>query len=528
MRLLGTRTIIALAQLALAPSKRPLSRFQTKQDVLKDVSIERQIMQGLESNRVVFDDKVVLGPDRRSWDAHDFENEVDDADEDFDFVPHEGCMDMLSYYLQFAINNPELNVQAIADVRKPGQKGDDTYSFFESVVTQFGSLSSVYEDVAVSEGIQMTVLKLLKIVIVCYIDDLTLLCRRRALQSCMSLVELHLALIGLEISHKKTVSHAIQRSVTILGVAYEISADHKSLSVRIPEEKVDELRTKIAVAECELGKRKLKIKTVRSVCGLFRHVASFSPAVRGCATLMDPWTVEGAFWENVASENKRAKLFGTLALLRQKLGEIGTLVLTKPLREKHLYTDASLEEPKEGDSGVHLGAALVDDKRCLVFSLTLSRGEIPDWVGKLTIGFLEMVAEDLAQRVFDGRLTDFHCVAHVDNQADVFSLVKGSSRSFAEHAVVLAAKKFLKRSCYYVWISTHRNLMADGQTRLEKLRRIMVEAERHFGKSVPIEVSADQIPWAEYRAVFEELDDLRLVAGGNRRKGPQSKKRKKN
>jgi hypothetical protein len=48
------------------------------------------------------------------------------------------------------------------------------------VVTQFGSLSSVYEDVAVSEALQHQILFLLRIVVICYIDDITIPARRRA------------------------------------------------------------------------------------------------------------------------------------------------------------------------------------------------------------------------------------------------------------------------------------------------------------------------------------------------------------
>ena len=82
---------------------------------------------------------------------------VDDDDELFAFCCAAAGIDMEGYYMQFAVSEPSENVQAIAEERSEGQKGDDVYAFYESAVTQFGSLSSVYEDVAVSEALQYSI-----------------------------------------------------------------------------------------------------------------------------------------------------------------------------------------------------------------------------------------------------------------------------------------------------------------------------------------------------------------------------------
>ena len=545
MRLLGARTTIALLELALSKSSFALSGFQSKRDVLADVEVERRVLEGdfeeaLERSQLCREPGSVQPVDTGGWDGHDeaAARACPEGGEDFSFAAHAAGLDLEGFYLQFAVDRPEQNVQAIADERGE-RSGPDSYSFFESVATQFGSLSSVYEDCAVSEAVQHTVLVLFAIVIISYIDDLTILARRRALCSCMNLVELHLQLIGLAQSHKKTCSHDTQRLIVLLGCAYEVSPDHKALTVSTPLAKIAEMRAKFVALKQLVVSRRVVLKSVNSAVGLFRHVSVFSPAVRGCAALLDAWTNEAFFWVNIKKKAGRARLSLTIDLLARQLDSIVPVAIREPLPEKHLYTDASLEEEQAGvghegvvDSGMHIGAALVERDKCVVFSVMIPRSALPDWLkDHVTIGILEIIANHCGNIVFDEALRGSSEISHVDNMADVFSIVKGSSRSPAEHAIVFEFRSWLSRACYWAWISTHRNIAADGTTRLSKFKKILELAERHFGKVEWVDAGPEIIPWDRYGARWAEF--RALLDGGERRGGcageqPRKKRKKGN
>ena len=176
----------------------------------------------------------------------------------------------------------------------------------------------------------------------------------------------------------------------------------------------------------------------------------------------------------------------------------------------HIYSDASLE-----DDGLWVGGIIMikdQEGNYTPKAFMLQIVEVPKWLTEakpIHIGILEAIAYDLSQRLFTPWIPDdAFVVAHVDNQGDVYSIVKGSSNCVVTHAIVIDSLSYVdvyQRQTYVAWINTARN-PADNLTRLQKLQALL----QAFPDTMMMKSSEKNIPWKAYEKRFKMLMSMGL------------------
>ena len=166
----------------------------------------------------------------------------------------------------------------------------------------------------------------------------------------------------------------------------------------------------------------------------------------------------------------------------------------------HVYSDAAFSS-KTGEATI--GAVwLRDGIRSQAFSI---KPVIPPWArGLVHIGVLELIAVDVARRLFSG-LNAFWSIFHVDNSGGVFNLTSGKSNCALSQAVVEETVFGMQCSDiagYYAYIRTDRNLV-DCATRMEKLHLLVDAFDPEF-----LAVGPDSVPWSRYKALFDMMTSM--------------------
>ncbi|CAD7953903.1 unnamed protein product, partial [Amoebophrya sp. A120] len=243
MRLNGARCTMAIIQRCMSSRRNDPVRFQSKKDLLADMDEERRLRAIIENNNLHQNksQRIFAQPDDNS-DRLYFQSSDNKEDEEgsepedgFCFRPYGAKRDLRSFYYQCGtreeIKNavffpvPQTEPEKPETPRKRGRNGKPVrprhaWALILSAVQLFGSLSSVYECVSVSETLQIICCCLLRVLVSIYIDDLHILSRKRQLASDEVLVDLMLALGGWWQSSEKgaTQLDATQRALTVLGM----------------------------------------------------------------------------------------------------------------------------------------------------------------------------------------------------------------------------------------------------------------------------------------------------------------------
>lgn len=506
MRLLGTRASREIIQLCLSasPGRNP-TLFQGKRDVNNDMRKELRRLKGLIENPII-------PANERNIDVGLHPNE-----QDFDFVPGCFCRDFESYYYQFAVSDPTRNAIAIPvphAITNDGTK-KRRWVIVESLVAVFGSLSSVYEACGMSEVHMCIAVEVLLLIVLIYVDDAHAYDRQNAIPSSSALFDLYLALGNWPQSIGKQEDSCTQKSLISLGLAYEIS--EISVTISIPLEKRERCLALMKKIIDDTNRGATVFKDILSVRGLFRHIHQGCRVCVGAVRALDAWADESTFRQDIRKRLLRMQLVATLMNMSQRVKDMLPLTIAKKtvnLINRHLYTDASLEE------GVaKIGGFLPPSNQSevpLFFSITVKH--IPQWVidEHHDIQLWEIIAADLAQNeVFPAELAGFFTIHHIDNASDTYALVKGTTNNRLSQSVLSRVVLKATDPVYYAWISTHRNTIADATTRDEKLKIILQE----FPDAVERAVSELAIPWDEYKNLFDKLIEVGMrPAAAKRRK----------
>eukprot|EP00392_Amoebophrya_sp_AT5.2_P001662 g1664.t1 len=305
-----------------------------------------------------------------------------------------------------------------------------------SDVALFGSLSSVYDCVTVSEALQLIVSKVLLLVGTIYIDDIRLFSRCMSSSSDRALLQLLFSLLGWTISPEKSKDQF---------------ANHQRL------------------------------------------ITTF------LAKALDQWRTD-TFYKLAKRVKERASLMGSIRGMQEAARRVAPTVVSRldslsPII--HGYTDAAIDDAREANIAIEWARAAgrpVDltpfnvriggflnlaPAEEMAFSCTLTT--VPHWVVDVNIGVLEALAARVFVDFFKEHLNKKLLVLHVDNLGDVFSLCRNSSRSATIQRVCTAYHRVLEENSigtYVTWVSTKRNI-ADVLTRASRTR-VLRERFRHL------------------------------------------------
>eukprot|EP00392_Amoebophrya_sp_AT5.2_P001153 g1155.t1 len=402
MRLLGVRaTVEALCRL-MSDKANQASLFQFKDDIKAQVAeekLDRIQLQSLAKEQR----KAMVARDvanmQQSWDVAQqpaVEAKRDGAE--FAFVPWSAKRDLSGLWVP------------VPKSVRPG--ATRVWTLVESTCALFGAIVSVYDCVHASELIMLVLGAKLHLCASLYIDDIHLMSRPATSESDQHLLDLFLQLSGFDQSMEKREAQSIlQRCLTVLGMAYELSIDYKALKLRIPKEKVEKLHKQGAELLAAIKARDINYRKLLSFRGLFRHVAQINAQLNGVVRGLDKWADEAWFESAVKSRRQRRALKRLVITLLECQKRQTARVLMPGLFERpfaHVYSDASLERLQElkaklkagirsglNEHDMWVGAVLLlPDGRKKYFKLQIT--QVPKFVNYLHIGVLELLAVRLA------------------------------------------------------------------------------------------------------------------------------------
>eukprot|EP00392_Amoebophrya_sp_AT5.2_P009688 g9716.t1 len=533
MRLLGTRATAEIITRLASDKATPVTLFQCKRDVTEDVAVERRLVKNLANAKAAAGDGARdFGPSI----AEDVCDRYGDPDFASSFIPVDETKDVETYYYNFAAACKELNsfaVPKLSEAEKtafaqgltpPKIATDREWDAIESLVTVFGSLVSVYEDVGVSEALMVCKVVALRKLAPVYIDDVHILDRKKSTPSSSALVDLFLALIGFpQQMHKQAKNYAdptggvagfaeaLRRSLVSLGLAYTRSQDEDSMSISVPADKIGRLGEMLRQVLAAIRDRCLMKADVESARGMFRHCAQLSLGAAGIAKALDPWRAAD-FARRIKDAKQRRQLTAAVTMLLCCVESFKPKVIAKgfPAVVRHVYGDAALGDLSKArpaarkgwvdvsGCGIHIGALLVDQNFAGASGFTHQIREMPAWAVSLRpdIAFFETLCAHVAQNFFATELCTppAMCVHHVDNTAECYAIVKGSSLSISTQLVLMGLHADISaREVYWAWIASERNL-SDPLTRLEKMEELQ--------KALPTRcevLGGDVFNWDRYR-----------------------------
>eukprot|EP00392_Amoebophrya_sp_AT5.2_P002923 g2928.t1 len=352
-----------------------------------------------------------------------------------------------------------------------------------SDVALFGSLSSVYDCVTVSESLQLIVAKILVLVATIYIDDIHLFSRCMSSKTDRALLQFLFVLLGWKISPEKSEDQFqnAQRLITVLGVSYTWR-DLNVTEVTIEDRTAQEC---LKWGQALLVSKHVEQKELERYRGLYRHCLQLKRTQSFLAKALDQWRAD-AFFKLVKRVKERASLMGSVRGMQdaaRRVAPIAVSRLTSLNPIVHGYTDAAGDDAQEANIAIQwaraagrpvdltpfsvriggfLNLAPTEER---AFSCTLTT--VPDWVSDVNIGVLEALAARVFVDHFAKYLSNKLLALHVDNLGDVFSLCRNSSRNVTIQRVCTAYHRVLEENqigTCVTWISTKRNI-ADVLTR---------------------------------------------------------------
>ena len=516
VRLLGTRAAVeAYGRLASDKADASISVLvQGKRDVVQDVLLEKDFRTRVQSDLAV------------SLAANGVGRISKDANPDFAFIGRSAVRDMSGYYYQLGQDRVDCNVFALPEEVVGDPAGDDepgaqaTWTTIKSSCCLFGSLSSVWGALFVSEAVMLLMSECCGLLSLMYVDDIHLIARALCLKRSERLMDLVFFLIGLEVSDEKSKSTDIQEWLVVLGVSYRFPSHMDAVFLNTSEEKRMKGLLQVQDAFSALEAGNISVKMIQSLRGLYQFLTQFRPSSAGVAKCLDGWTDEEKFGLWIKNGKMRRCLAFGLEVMRKELEELEEVWITVAREQAavvHLYSDASLSESGKAE----IGAVLVGDhlERPVGWGFVVEK---PDdfGIGGLDIGFFEAVAAQMAQQLAD-LSEDFHVFHHIDNLPDVYSITKGVSSSAATSSVIDVLRQDMKKrnsSIYYSWISTHRNV-SDCYTRPEKLRLLKSWYDVDDWSSVfGVSPSSDDIPWSRIQKSFSKFNLLLPVRSQKKRR----------
>eukprot|EP00392_Amoebophrya_sp_AT5.2_P001216 g1218.t1 len=459
--------------------------FQSRQDVKADIDVERELREK------ILEDFEAL---KRSRDLADLPDEDDpDYETCFAFLPFSQKRDLIRFYYQSGARDPKMSgiffakpfskcaeQPDAADPPPKRRKKTREWILVFSTVAVFGSRTSIYECVHVSEALMAILNGPLKLLSTMYIDDVHAIGREEIQDEDAALLDLFFAESGWWSSSEKKELQTRQRAFVVLGMAYTFVGELK-LSVCVNPAKVVELLKKGRLLIESIDKKCCKEKAVLNYKGLYRHVAQLDRLKVAKAKALDFWVGE-KFDRAIKKAGDRRQLRISVAEMQDAASRIAPKILSTAKSTQqvaHLYTDAAGENLAELSRLLATGMRSGFEEHDMFIGgfLALPSGEkkafkmqissFPQEVTKVTIGLLEAAAARAALDYFKQDLRQFLTIVHIDNLSDVYVLTRNSSKEANTQRMSSQFHRVAAEydiDCFLTWISTKRNV-ADPLTR---------------------------------------------------------------
>lgn len=504
VRLLGITASAAIDAALMSSDLKCLraGAVQNKKDVTADLDVQRSFLYADESpaevkTRAANAIKAALADN--NLDMLAAERRKVQCASHFEFSPVHVQKDFSKYYYQVSVSNKNRNFMAIA---KPARLGGG-WSYFRSSVCQFGSLSSVYGPLTLSEGVQAIVNTVLGLPGIVYIDDSRVACRPEVIDRASEVLGKLFRVLGLKESEDKeerdTIPEesdaAMQDFMTVEPVkflGFSIRRFRDSIIYSLPPDKLLKTQEYLQTTRRRLECAKATVKDVQKAYGSYVFACSFDREARAAARPLAYLSAEESFKERIKERGVKLSAIKTIDRIIRLLPTIKRLRLwiSRVPERIHNYTDASGSSLPLGpgsvvaEHDVRLGGFALTRDKVYFFSFIFLK--MPVWflAEKPGIDSFEILASEmlmllLAQYLSPERLANGDFTVHVDNSPAVYALVKEDAKSPLLATLARNHSETLRensRSSYITWVSSGRNL-ADVLTRDDR-RQLFDEALR--------------------------------------------------
>eukprot|EP00392_Amoebophrya_sp_AT5.2_P009245 g9273.t1 len=282
----------------------------------------------------------------------------------------------------------------------------------------------------------------------------------------------------------------LQRSLTVLGVAYTLDRLGGGITLSITADKVQRLHKMGNTLLAQFRDKSVDFDLLLSFRGLYRHAAQLNLQLAHIVRGLDKWADADNFsgWikQRKFRQSLRRLIMALLFFQRKQVPrQLAPRLLDLPTA--HLYTDASLEDMqglneklrkgehdaiKDHDAWIG-GVIVLPDGRRRAFRIQVCR--LPKHVNYCHIGVLEFFALRVATRIFSREMKTHYTVAHIDNLANVYISIRGASTcSVTQNLCASWVEECTSQdmATYSSWVSTIRNV-ADVLTRAERFEIIL-------------------------------------------------------
>eukprot|EP00392_Amoebophrya_sp_AT5.2_P008920 g8948.t1 len=351
--------------------------------------------------------------------------------------------------------------------------------------------------------------------------------REKMIESDNALLDLFLELSGFDQSPDKHERHSLglQRVLTVLGVAYTLDKLCDGISLSIAAEKVQRLHHMGNTLLAQFKSKTVDFDLLLSFRGLYRHAAQLNLQLAHIIRGLDKWADAENFSGWITQRKFRQslrRLVKTLLFLQRKQVSRRLAPRLLDMPTAHLYTDASLEDMqgiseklRKGDHGAIKdhdawigGVIVLPDGRRRAFRIQVTA--LPRHVNYCHIGVLEFLALRVATRIFSREMKSHYTVAHIDNLANVYISIRGTSTcSVTQNLCAAWIEECIAQqlATYSSWISTIRNV-SDVLTRKERFEiilRVFPAPSDQFARDFVCEMSQqDDAPDATAADTYKE------------------------
>eukprot|EP00392_Amoebophrya_sp_AT5.2_P013731 g13860.t1 len=394
--------------------------------------------------------------------------------QDRTFIPSFAKLDLFQAYMQLPVQDPRDNQ---AQLWNPF---DQKMEYGVMHVLTFGNTHSVFSFcAAISESVSRMLNVIFKIPTFVYVDDIIIFASDELLQLYTDTARRLLAKLGVAVAPEKTTLCFKGQKIEILGIDFAPTEEKAEIS--LPEKKAallgakaDELLRLLAdggfpTIGLDQLRKKLESFTGSVLHAIYnrRHKAGL-PLTRFIFSMTKD---KGVFPQKIGSARNREILRLLIQRIKASIEsrEVWSIKLNAAGQGRlHLMADASSSDGVVAIGGIlyHLNGSSSG------YTRYLRQRELPPILRGHSILVYELLAIVVAIKIFKSSIKGHNLIAHCDNTAAVFGIVKGQLHARTPTAVIAALVSECNESIpdtYTLWayINTLANA-ADACTRVPK------------------------------------------------------------
>jgi len=396
--------------------------------------------------------------------------------------------DFSGYYHQFPVRDPKLNVAATWNPFKM------EYEYDQGLGMLFGHASSPYEACRISEQLMGIINYFFEYPAAIYIDDTVALttlddCAERT-ENIRKLFEM----AGLVLAEEKLETTDKDGTLEVLGMEYASLND--GVLFYPPEKKLDKVSECAAVVKYQAhpkkyndppeyilelpDKRELNQKDIQRFCGVVIFSTYLSGNSRFGALLrpIHGWCADGVVEKLRFHEAERKMLARQVNTVEEQVLKNPPLKIWRSPRRPQIWISSDAAMPEKDERGLipaMIGALFGSVEQGYSYVAEEVDTTSLQFMTKVHIGVLELMAAATALQVFHKPLQGFRVCFQIDNSGAGCALVKGYSSCLAQQAIVEITNEIMARfglEVYWVFVKSAEN-NSDYTTRPELLRHFL-------------------------------------------------------